>query len=88
MLHRQFRTPPRIFSPIPATTPRPDEEPLLGRSIHPEVGALQKRIQDLDREKMDLIGRMTDLEGTKNDLMANLEEQTKLFQIEREDLRS
>jgi autophagy-related protein 11 len=86
MLHRQFRTPPRIFSPIPSTTPRPDDEPLLGRSIHPEVGVLQKRIQDMEREKMDLIGRMTDLEGTKNDLMANLEEQTKLFQAEREDL--
>jgi predicted nucleic acid-binding Zn-ribbon protein len=98
MLHRQFRTPPRNFSPIPLgsgpSSPRNNidgfDEPLLGRSLirtgSPDFAALQKRIQDLEREKADLLDRFTETAGTKSDLMANLEEQTRLFQGEREDL--
>lgn len=98
MLHRQFRTPPRNFSPIPLgsgpSSPRNNidgfDEPLLGRSVirggSPDIAALQKRIQDLEREKADIMDRFTETAGTKSDLMANLEEQTKLFQAEREDL--
>ena len=99
MLHRRIRTPPRNFTPIPVTnsasaSPKVrgaefDEHPLLGRSmIRTDSGteALHKRIAELEREKEELVGRLNDTEGTKNDLMANLEEQTKLFQAEREDL--
>ena len=98
MLHRQFRTPPRNFSPIPVgsgpSSPRNTtdgfDDPLLGRSLirtgSPDVSALQKRIQELEREKADLVDRFTETAGTKSDLMANLEEQTKMFQREREDL--
>ena len=98
MLHRQFRTPPRNFSPIPvvhssaSTSPQPRsegtfEEPMLGRSIHALPLDAQKRISVLEGERDMLAGRLGEVEGTKNDLMANLKEQTKLFQIEREDLR-
>jgi len=98
MLHRQFRTPPRNFSPIPllhsnaSTSPQPRgegtfEEPMLGRSIHALPLDIQKRIAELEAERDMLAGRLGEVEGTKNDLMANLNEQTKLFQIEREDLR-
>ena len=99
MLHRQFRTPPRNFSPVPVTNSSGvspqlrgtefDEHPLLGRSmIRTTSGTepLQKKIAELEREKEELMERLNDTEGTKNDLMANLEEQTKLFQAEREDL--
>jgi autophagy-related protein 11 len=98
MLHRQFRTPPRNFSPLPTgsgpTSPRMlmdgFDEPFLGRSVirtnSPEVAVLQKRVQELEREKVEMYDRFTETEGTKSDLMANLEEQTKLFQSEREDL--
>lgn len=97
MLHRQFRTPPRNFSPIPLVTsststspqPRNDatfEEPMLGRSIHALPLDAQKRIAGLESERDMLAARLGDVEGTKNDLMANLEEQTKLFQLEREDM--
>ena len=99
MLHRQFRTPPRNFSPIPVTNSSGvspqlrgtefDEPALLGRSmIRTASGTepLQKRIAELEREREELMERLNDTEGTKNDLMANLEEQTKLFQAEREDL--
>jgi hypothetical protein len=96
MLHRQFRTPPRNFSPIPvvhssaSTSPQPRsvgtfEEPMLGRSIHGFPLDAQKRIAQLEGERDMLAGRLGDVDGTKNDLMANLEEQTKLFQMERED---
>jgi DNA repair exonuclease SbcCD ATPase subunit len=94
MLHRQFRTPPRHFTPIPTNTTttlqhRTDlfDEPLLGGSvIRTQSPELTKRIQDLEREKSELLDRINDTERTKNDLLANLEEQTKLFQVEREDL--
>jgi autophagy-related protein 11 len=99
LLHRQFRTPPRNFSPVPSgsgpTSPRIQNDAFedtanLGRSVlrttSPDVTALQKRVQELEREKTELIERFTETEGTKSDLMANLEEQTKLFQAEREDL--
>lgn len=98
MLHRQFRTPPRNFSPVPVgsgpSSPRNQldgfDEPLLGRSLirtgSPEVVVLTKRIQELEREKADLMDRFNETAGTKSDLMANLEEQTKFFQAEREDL--
>ena len=96
MLHRQFRTSPRNFNPIPlnnATTPQlrgegfDEQLPFLGRSlIRTQSPELQKRIQDLEQENKELLNRANETEGNKNDLMANLEEQTKLFQIEREDL--
>lgn len=106
MLHRQFRTPPRNFSPIPGMgtgsgpgSPRSQMDGfdgavgmgmMLGGSIlrttSPDVGVLQKRIMELEREKAGMIEQLTDAEGTKRDLMANLEEQSKLFQAEREDL--
>jgi len=100
MLHRQFRTPPRHFSPRPVTTSSTStspqfrqegfDEPLLGRSVirtdSPELTSIQKRVQDLEQEKAELMEKFAEADGTKNDLMANLEEQTKLFQAEREDL--
>jgi len=100
MLHRQFRTPPRHFSPRPVTTSSTStspqfrqegfDEPLLGRSVirtdSPELTSIQKRVQDLEQEKTELMEKFAEADGTKNDLMANLEEQTKLFQAEREDL--
>lgn len=99
MLHRQFRTSPRNFSPVPITNSTGgspqlrgtefDEHPLLGRSMIRTVSGtepLQKKIAELEREKGEVMERLNDTEGTKNDLMANLEEQTKLFQGEREDL--
>ena len=99
MLHRQFRTSPRNFSPVPFTNSTGaspqlrgtefDDHPLLGRSMVRTVSGtepLQKRIAELEREKEEMMERLNDTEGTKNDLMANLEEQTKLFQAEREDL--
>ena len=99
LLHRQFRSPPRMFSPVPSgsgpTSPRSqmdgfEDTGIMGRSVlrttSPDVNALQKRVQDLEREKTDLIERFAETEGTKSDLMANLEEQAKLFQAEREDL--
>jgi autophagy-related protein 11 len=98
MLHRQFRTPPRNFSPVPTgsgpSSPRLPmdgfDETYLGRSVlrtnSPDIAVLQKRVQELEREKQEMYDRFTETEGTKSDLMANLEEQTKLFQAEREDL--
>lgn len=100
MLHRQIRTPPKNFSPIPSTASTStgpqlrndgyDEQPLLGRSVvrasSPDFIVLQKRVEELEREKAGLAERVTEAEGVKADVMANLEEQAKLFQKEREDL--
>jgi hypothetical protein len=84
LLHRQFRSPPRIFSPLPShpTSPQIDD---LERSVA-DINVLQNRVNELENEKREMIDRFTETEGTKSDLMANLEEQTKLFQAEREDM--